>query len=228
MSASRSSARPCEVASTTAYSFPASTMSASRRCTSGASGVLIRVALAVAVLPTRVSTVLIRPADSPCASSAAWMSSVVVVLPFVPVTPTTVSRSDGYPSCAAAIDDSARRAEGTSTTGAPSARSVSPRPCSATSAAAPAATAAAAKSCPSARRPGMQTKRSPGSTSRESCCTRSIAGSEARSASSGSPSRQSPRALIEAPSAGVCARSAVDYRAVGLPPRPPSGNEVPR
>ena len=54
--------------------------------------------------PIRVSTVLISPASSPAASRAAWVSSEVVVLPFVPVTPTTVRRCEGLPSCAAAIE----------------------------------------------------------------------------------------------------------------------------
>ncbi len=81
----------------------------------------------------------------------------MVVLPLVPVTPTTLSSSVGSPQKAAASGAIAALASGTSTSAAPR-----PRGRSTTSAAAPASTAAAAKSCPSAFSPGTQKNSVPG------------------------------------------------------------------
>ncbi len=85
----------------------------------------------------------------------------MVVLPLVPVTPTTESSRDGSPYQRDAASAIARRTEGTTTCGAPT-----PGSRSQTMAAAPAATAAAAKSCPSNESPGTQKKSVPSATSR--------------------------------------------------------------
>ena len=87
------------------------------------------------------------------------MRNAVVVLPFVPVTPTTRSCAVGLPWNAAASGPIAARTLGTSTSGTsrPSGRSH-------TSAAAPRLTASAANSCPSTTKPGTQKKSVPGVT----------------------------------------------------------------
>ena len=84
-----------------------------------------------------------------------------MVLPLVPVTPTTRRPADGWPYQRAAVSAMARRTVGTMTcgTGSPVSRSQ-------TSAAAPAATAAAANAWPSWVEPGMQKKSVPSTTSR--------------------------------------------------------------
>ena len=85
----------------------------------------------------------------------------MVVLPLVPVTPTTASSIVGSPWKAAASGAIAARASATCTSGTPrsSCRST-------TRAAAPDSTAACAKSWPSVFIPSKQKKRVPGSTAR--------------------------------------------------------------
>ena len=111
--------------------------------------------------PTRASMVPMRPQRCPAASSTARSRNAEVVLPLVPVTPTTVSDSEGCPATAAAARAMPRRASGTTTCGI--ARPSSRR--STSTAAAPRAAASAAKSWPSARRPGRAQKRAPGPAS---------------------------------------------------------------
>ncbi len=83
----------------------------------------------------------------------------MVVFPFVPVTPASVSVSEGRPKNSAAARAMATRTSSTTSCG--TARSSA---WSTTSATAPFATASAAKSCPSARRPGTQKNSAPGVT----------------------------------------------------------------
>ncbi len=83
----------------------------------------------------------------------------MVVLPFVPVTPTTRSRSVGLPLKQAASGPIAARTLGTITSGTPRSSGRSH-----TSATAPCSTACGAKSWPSARKPGTQKNRVPGAT----------------------------------------------------------------
>src|SRR5437879_11344970 len=87
----------------------------------------------------------------------------VVVLPAVPVTPTTSKSELGLRKNATAAGPSARRTSAT-TSGGPATSSGR----STTSATAPAPTAAAAISCPSAREPRTQKKSVPGPTARVS------------------------------------------------------------
>ena len=74
---------------------PASTMRARRHCSSSASGV---VWLAVSrSSPIRYSMVPIRPVGPPRVRRRASTRIEVVVLPFVPVIPITVSAREGWP-----------------------------------------------------------------------------------------------------------------------------------
>ena len=82
---------------------------------------------------------------------------VVVVLPLVPVIPTTASSAVGSRCRRAAARAIAPRTSSTRTSGTPS-----PSGRWTTSAAAPRATASAAKSCPSRVKPGTQKNRVPG------------------------------------------------------------------
>ena len=70
-------------------------MRASSPCSSSASGV-VWPALSTCA-PTRYSMVPITPVGRSPAASSASTSSEVVVLPLVPVMPTTVSRREGCP-----------------------------------------------------------------------------------------------------------------------------------
>ena len=83
----------------------------------------------------------------------------MVVLPFVPVMPTTRSFFVGSPKKRAATAGIAARASGTITSGTPR-----PSGRSHTSAAAPRRTASGAKSCPSLVNPRTQKKSVPGVT----------------------------------------------------------------
>lgn len=76
----------------------------------GASGVVS--ALGMSAPSMRIPMVPISPAVRPAARSADSMRYVVVVLPDVPVTPTTVTRSDGFPYTAAASPPSTPRGPG--------------------------------------------------------------------------------------------------------------------
>ncbi len=80
------------------------------------------------------------PHGSAAASKMAASRCVVVVLPFVPVTPTIVSRSDGWSNTEAAIGPAADLTSSTTTCG-----SVTSSTWSTTSADAPASTASSAK-----------------------------------------------------------------------------------
>ena len=114
--------------------------------------------------PTRTVTVPSRPHGRPAASNTDASRYVVVVLPLVPVTPTTVS-------CFARMTGEnrrpARRARGARRTSAATAR---PTPAgagdSATIASAPRRMASAANDAPSARWPRMATKTVPRETAR--------------------------------------------------------------
>ncbi len=74
---------------------PRSRMTASSACVSGASGVVKPVLMASS--PMRVATVPIRPLVRPAACNPARRKNVVVVLPLVPVTPSTSSSPLGSP-----------------------------------------------------------------------------------------------------------------------------------
>ena len=95
----------------------------------------------------------------PAASSRWRTRNAVVVLPLVPVMPTTRSSAVGSPWKRAAAGPIAARTSGTSTSGTPR-----PSGRSHTSAAAPRSTASGAKSWPSARKPGTQKNSVPGRT----------------------------------------------------------------
>ena len=112
--------------------------------------------------PMRLTTVPSSAAGTPAAAKMPATRCAVVVLPLVPVTPTTVRSRDGSPYQRAAMSAMARRTDGTThlrQRDAPVARSQ-------TSAAAPAAAARAANSCPSKLSPGTQKKSVPSATSR--------------------------------------------------------------
>ena len=103
--------------------------------------------------PTRSSTVPMTPQGIPAACSTECARYAEVVLPLVPVMPTTVMCAEGSPSSSAAIRAIATRESGTTTCGT----SRSSGRCT-TNAEAPRETASAAYSWPSPdtrrRRPG--------------------------------------------------------------------------
>ena len=72
----------------------------------------------------RAPMVPITPGRMPAARAMASSSQVVVVLPLVPVTPSTASFVEGWPQAAAATGPIAARTEATraSATGSPSSR----------------------------------------------------------------------------------------------------------
>src|SRR5918998_1520767 len=146
---------------------PRSTIAASRACISGASGVVNELGSRSA--PIRLSTVPSSPVEAPAIRSPASSRYVVVVLPDVPVTPSTASRVDGSPWIRAESGPSAARGSGCTTTGtcAPArAGRAAPTP-SVSTAAAPAVSASAAKSAPCGRPGrtlGRAANRSPGCT----------------------------------------------------------------
>ena len=111
--------------------------------------------------PMRLTTVPSSPDGCPAAANRPATRCAVVVLPLVPVTPTTRRARDGSPYQRAAMSAMARRTEGTTTCGA-----LTPVSRSHTSAAAPASTAAAANAWPSNESPGTQKKSVPSATSR--------------------------------------------------------------
>ena len=156
------SRRPIEIAiddaSSTHAVSPASSMRASSRCRSGASGVVS--ASRSRTPPTRASTVPSRPLGRPAASNIAATRNAVVVFPFVPVTPTTAMCSLGLPAITCASGPSASRTRRARTCGSPT--STSGR--STSSAEAPRAAAWGASSWPSWDDPGTQAKNVPGET----------------------------------------------------------------
>ena len=111
--------------------------------------------------PTTCLTVPSSPQRIPAASRISRSRKAVVVLPLVPVTPTTRSSAVGSPQKRAASGAIAARASATTTCGTATSSSRST-----TSAAAPASTARAANSCPSTFSPGTQKNSVPGPTLR--------------------------------------------------------------
>ena len=98
----RCSASACDDTSITTERSPSSSIVASRAWSSGASGVV-----------NAPESVPITPVGSPAARRIDATSALVVVLPFVPVMPTTRSAADGSPCTAAATGPSARRVSAT-------------------------------------------------------------------------------------------------------------------
>ncbi len=149
----------CEETSITQALSPASSMRANVACRSIASGV-VRSTSSTSP-PTTRCTVPSSPQRRPEASSSERTRKAVVVLPFVPVTPTTSSSIVGSPWKAAASGAIAARASATSTSGTPSSSGRST-----TSALAPAWTAPGANSWPSLFIPRTQKNSVPASTAR--------------------------------------------------------------
>ena len=158
---SRLSADPCDEASITTFRSPASSISRKSRCRSIASGVVNGAERRSP--PTIHSTVPTSPVDLPAASSIACSRNVVVVFPFVPVTPTTSSSFVGSPKNTSAATAIAALESGTTSCGTATSKDRS-----ATSARAPRSSAAGARSCPSTRAPGTQKKSAPSATARVS------------------------------------------------------------
>ena len=77
--------------------LPAATMARRVRWRSGASGVVTCSGFALRSWPTLSSAVVSRPVEIPAASSTAVARNEVVVLPSVPVTPTTPISRLGSP-----------------------------------------------------------------------------------------------------------------------------------
>ena len=117
---------------------PAERIRASRRCRSGASGVVR--ASSTGLPSIRAPFVPMTPARDPDARMIASRRYVVVVLPFVPVIPIVVSASAGRPKITEDIGPIAARTDGTNACGASSASHRST-----TSPPAPAASASGAK-----------------------------------------------------------------------------------
>jgi hypothetical protein len=105
------------------------------------------------------------PGTMPAVRKTDSIRYVVVVLPFVPVTPTVTIASAGRPKASAETGPMASRTEGTRTCETGGSRSSIHR--STSTATAPRATASAAKSCPSVLVPGTQKKSDPRWTSKE-------------------------------------------------------------
>ena len=126
-------------------------------CSSGASGVV-----------NEPVSVPITPVGQPARSRIAASRWVVVVLPFVPVTPTIVSRPDGWPPERGGDGPDRQPGVGHDQLGHRRRRAGRSRRWSTRSADAPAATASGAKRWPSTCSPRMQQYRSRGATTRES------------------------------------------------------------
>ncbi len=118
-------------------STPRSSICRNSRCRSGASGVVR--ADATSSPSIRVPTVPITAAGTPAPESPPSSRRVVVVLPWVPVTPTVRSRVAGSPYTSAAIRPRTGRTSGTTSTGDPPTRAAPAA--SVTAATAPAARA---------------------------------------------------------------------------------------
>ncbi len=97
MPPTRSSASPCDVVSMTAARSPPSAIARRPACSLGAPGVVACSSFGSCVPPMRVEAVPIIPVRTPAASSAAVARNDVVVLPSVPVIPTTASPRLGSP-----------------------------------------------------------------------------------------------------------------------------------
>src|SRR5215469_12339081 len=144
-----------------------STMVARRAWRSVASGVVSP--LTAAESPIRVATPPIRPVLYPAARSPDSSRYVDVLLPAVPVTPTSRRRSDGCPYIHAATSPSRARGSATTNTGSPVAIAFSRPAGSVSTATAPAAAAASQNRAPWIVLPGSAAYRSPGRTDLESC-----------------------------------------------------------
>ena len=107
---SRRNAAPCDDASTAALRSPASSISRKRRWSSIASGVVNGAGRRSP--PTIHSTVPTSPGARPPASSIECSRNVVVVFPFVPVTPASSSSRVGSPKNTSAATAIAARASG--------------------------------------------------------------------------------------------------------------------
>ena len=144
----------------TQASTPRSRITANRPWRSGASGVVRAVFTSTPRI--RVPMVPTTAAGTPACSSPASASRVVVVLPWVPVTPIIRSAAVGSPYTAAERSPSARRGV-VDDEGRNAVRQPRPGPCgSVSTATAPAASASPTKSMPWARAPGRAAYRSPG------------------------------------------------------------------
>ncbi len=151
---------PCDDTSMATASTLRSAIRASKRCRSGASGVVIG---SVSGSPSiRTPVVPITPGTWPLRRSTDSSRYVIVVFPLVPVTPTMAIRSPGRPKNAADTGPMASRTDGTRTwiTSRGNHRST-------TRATVPLPTASSAKSCPSWPDPGTQKNRLPGTASCE-------------------------------------------------------------
>jgi hypothetical protein len=109
--AQRSWSSACELTSSATASPPISRCRTSSSCSAGASGV---VCVAVSSVPSarRLPAVPSTAARMPAACSSWPVRWVVVVLPFVPVTPTTNIERAGEPQHSAAASPATRRAWG--------------------------------------------------------------------------------------------------------------------
>ena len=143
--------------------IPRSRISASIPWSSSASGVVWCAGRRSS--PSTYWIVPITPVASPRARSNASTRYDVVVLPFVPVMPTSVRARDGWPYQADARRASDARAAGTSTCATDRPATGSP---SVTTSVAPRRTASGMKRRASCLNPGTATKQPPGSTRRES------------------------------------------------------------
>ena len=95
MASTRCSASPTDETSIAQARSPPSAMSRRSRCSSGASGVVRSPGRSSS--PTTVLTVPIIPQGRPDAASISRSRYAVVVLPLVPVIPTTSSSAEGSP-----------------------------------------------------------------------------------------------------------------------------------
>ncbi len=185
----------CDDTSMATVRTPASRMRASRGCSSVASGVVWGTGSDMPSM--RAPVVPMMPERSPAAAAIRSSRYVVVVFPFVPVTPSTRIARAGSPWNRAQSGPSTLRTEPTRACGTSTSSQRSTR-----HAVAPAATAAIVWSCPSVCAPGIQQKSAPGTTCRLSCTTaRTTASSSPRTSTlvstkpskSSRPSRRSCR-----------------------------------
>ena len=113
MPSARSCASACELTSNAHASSPAATISRNMRCRSRDSAVVS--VTACSTPPMRLATVPSRPDGLPAAANRPATRCAVVVLPLVPVTPTTRSSREGSPYQRAPSSAMARRTDGTMT-----------------------------------------------------------------------------------------------------------------
>ncbi len=149
----------CEETSIAQAASPPSSMRRKVACSSIASGVVRSTSSSTPA--TTCFTVPSSPDWMPAASRISRTRNAVVVLPLVPVTPSTRSSAVGSLQNRAASGAIAARASATTTWGTWTSSSRST-----TSAAAPAAAAAGPNSCPSTFSPGTQKNKVPGPTLR--------------------------------------------------------------